>query len=143
MIAACQGQKFGHDFPYPGAKCLKCGVSQALLSQQAVLRRPVLKIKPPKKTLHSKDHLLADELTKYFREPKRFAMFLGIIKRIGFSTALRLFSEVKEEKARDPKKLFMWKVAQLAPKKTPIAPSRARRGIPFRNIGVDPSISSG
>ncbi len=117
MSVDCQGQKFGHDFPYPGARCLRCGISQDVLSGRrpaaSIKQTTIKKIITPKRGLHSKDHLLADELSKYFHEPKKFAMYLGVIKRIGFATALRIFGEIKESKAQTPQKLFMWKVAQL------------------------------
>jgi hypothetical protein len=115
MIAECYGQKFGHNFPYPGAKCLNCGVNQNYLSQNKVggVSRITAKIIQPKKNLHSKIHLLADELSKYFHEPKKFGMYLGVAKRIGFAKAQQIFAEVKDSKAREPKKLFMWKVKQL------------------------------
>lgn len=119
MIAAeCSGQKFGHNFPYPGANCLNCGVNQNNLSQNQnrVNYQLAPKIIQPKKNLHSKIHLLADELSKYFHEPKKFGMYLGVAKRIGFAKALQIFAEVKDSKAREPKKLFMWKVSQLSKK---------------------------
>lgn len=34
----------------------------------------------PDKHLHSKEHLLADDLSKTMQEPKRFAAYLGIAK---------------------------------------------------------------
>lgn len=34
----------------------------------------------PDKHLHSKEHLLADDLSKMLGEPKRFAAYLGIAK---------------------------------------------------------------
>lgn len=117
MPPSCFGQKFGHDFPYPGANCLQCGVYQnALSGRRGVAAAPPLTVKKPivrKRGLHSKDHLLADELAKYFREPKKFAMYLGVIKRIGFATALRILGEIKESRAHTPHKLFMWKVKQF------------------------------
>lgn len=34
----------------------------------------------PDKHLHSKEHVLADDLAKIMREPKKFAAYLGIAK---------------------------------------------------------------
>jgi len=34
----------------------------------------------PNKKLHSKEHLLADDLSRMMAEPKRFASYLGIAK---------------------------------------------------------------
>lgn len=66
----------------------------------------------PKKRLHSEAHVLADELSLYFQEPKKFAMYLGVIKKIGVRVARRLFSEIKQSDAKEPAKLFMYKVKQ-------------------------------
>ncbi len=76
--------------------------------------------KKKKKTaryLHTKNHLLTDEISRYFNEPKKFAMYLGVIYRIGFNRAYQIFSEIKQSKAKTPAKLFMWKVEQLKIKK--------------------------
>jgi hypothetical protein len=62
------------------------------------------------KRLHSEAHVLADEMSVYFRERKRFAMYLGIIKRLGIAKARSIFAQVKAESAQadSPRKLFMW-----------------------------------
>lgn len=66
----------------------------------------------PKKNLYTPRHLLADELSRHFGETKKFAMYLGIVKKIGIRAGRRLFSEVKQSRARKPVKLFMYKVKQ-------------------------------
>lgn len=60
--------------------------------------------------LHSDMHVLADEMSAYFNERKQFAMYLGVIKRLGVAKARALFSELKSEAAtiQNPRKLFMW-----------------------------------
>lgn len=60
--------------------------------------------------LHSEAHALADEISAYFGERKKFAMYLGIIKRIGVPEARSLFARIRSEEtgAEDPRKLFMW-----------------------------------
>lgn len=68
------------------------------------------KIPERNKNLHSKIHWLADEISVFFNERKKFAMYLGIIKRIGFDKAYQIFQEIKQSKAKEPKKLFMWKI---------------------------------
>jgi len=65
--------------------------------------------KKPNKRMHSEIHALADEISSYFGERQRFAMYLGVIKRVGVSRARAIFSEVKDSDARDPHKLFFWK----------------------------------
>ncbi len=67
------------------------------------------------KFLHSKEHLLADEISKHFKEEKKFGMYLGIVKRIGFNETYRAFSETKQSKIpeKDKIKIFMWKIKQL------------------------------
>ncbi len=63
----------------------------------------------PNVRLHSDIHALADEISSYFGEPGRFAMYLGAIKRIGAARARSIFAEVKQSDARNPRKLFFWK----------------------------------
>jgi len=66
--------------------------------------------KPENKRIHSQAHALADEISSFFNEKKRFGMYLGIIKRIGVSRAREYFSRIKSERGTvdNPKKLFMW-----------------------------------
>lgn len=60
--------------------------------------------------LHSEAHVLADEISAHFNEPKRFAMYLGIIKRLGVARTRAIFARVRAEAAeiQNPRKLFMW-----------------------------------
>lgn len=119
--ADCYKQKFGHNFL--GNVCLKCGALQGSSS------RPVKKIEKLKyspirkenKNLHSDIHYVADEISQYFGERKKFGMYLGIIKRIGTDRAWQFFSEIKQnmEEAKktgkileSPAKLFIWKTKQ-------------------------------
>lgn len=68
------------------------------------------------KRLHSEMHVLADEMSVYFNERKRFAMYLGVIKRLGVPRARALFAELKAEAAhvQNPRKMFMWLSRQKA-----------------------------
>jgi len=76
--------------------------------------------------LHSEIHALADELSSFFGERKKFAMYLGVVKRIGAAQARRIFSEVRDSDAREPGKLFFWKSRQI--KTTPGAsPAKGRK----------------
>lgn len=73
----------------------------------------------PNKKLHSEAHVLADEICTAFGEKKRFAMYLGVIKRVGVGTARRVFSQLKQDDNADNRgKLFMYLC-----RKEPQAPS--------------------
>lgn len=51
----------------------------------------------PDKHLHSKEHLLADDLSREMREPKRFAAYLGIAK-LYYESDLRALAKYVHEK---------------------------------------------
>jgi hypothetical protein len=51
------------------------------------------------KYLHSEEHLIAAEISEYCGEPKKFARYLGVIKRIGKHKAYQIFSELKQREA--------------------------------------------
>lgn len=124
--ADCYKKKFGHDFA--AGICFKCGVSQKELSHpvkkiEKIAYNPIRK---ENKNLHSDIHYVADEISLYFGERKKFGMYLGIIKRIGVDRAWQLFSEIKQnaEEAKkagkileSPAKLFIWKTKQSNVKK--------------------------
>ncbi len=62
------------------------------------------------KRLHSEAHVLAEEMSIYFNERKKFGMYLGVITRMGIPKARAIFAELKSESANvaSPRKLFMW-----------------------------------
>jgi len=63
----------------------------------------------PVRGIHSEIHALAKDISEYCREPKKFALYLGIIKRIGKNRAYQIFSEIKQSKnIKSPAKLFMF-----------------------------------
>lgn len=64
------------------------------------------------KNIHSEAHYWADVISREFHERKRFAMYLGVIKRIGIKEAKKIFAEIKQSDARSPGKLFLWKASQ-------------------------------
>lgn len=64
------------------------------------------------KNIHSEAHYWADVISSAFHERKRFAMYLGVIKRIGIKNAQRIFAEVKESNAKNQGKLFVWKAGK-------------------------------
>lgn len=64
------------------------------------------------KNIHSDAHYWADVISTAFGERKKFALYLGIIKRIGVKEAQQIFSEIKQSNARNPAKLFLWKTSK-------------------------------
>lgn len=63
----------------------------------------------PIKGIHSEIHALAKDISEYCGEQKKFAMYLGVIKRIGKNKAYKIFSEIKQAKNLDSRaKLFMY-----------------------------------
>lgn len=72
--------------------------------------KSLIKIKKPVRGIHSEAHALAKEISEYCHEPKKFAMYLGIIKRMGLSRAYQVFAELKRSPdVKTPGKLFFWK----------------------------------
>ncbi|KKQ28127.1 MAG: hypothetical protein US42_C0002G0082 [Candidatus Magasanikbacteria bacterium GW2011_GWC2_37_14] len=65
------------------------------------------------KNIHSEVHYWTDVISSAFGERKRFAMYLGTIKRIGVTQAQKIFNEIKDSKVDSPGKLFFWKCKQL------------------------------
>jgi hypothetical protein len=49
--------------------------------------------------IHSEEHLIAADISKYCGEPKRFNLYLGTILRIGKQKAYQIFSEMKQREA--------------------------------------------
>ena len=62
--------------------------------------------------LYSQIQVVAEEISKFVGEPEKFALYAGIIRRIGIGRAYWIFSEVKDAcltgKAKTPAKLFMY-----------------------------------
>jgi len=112
MDAACKGKKFGHNFPVPGGRCLNCGISQNELSGKAKpekLKETLSQSLKPVRGIHSAIHALAKDISEYCKEPKKFALYLGIIKRIGKNRAYQIFSEIKQSKTiKSRAKIFMY-----------------------------------
>ncbi len=68
-----------------------------------------IKERKPERGIHSQMHALAKEISETFREPKKFAMYLGIIKNIGLKESYRVFSKIKHGKnITNPGKLFVY-----------------------------------
>lgn len=68
-----------------------------------------IKKKKPERGIHGPIHALAKEISETFDEPKKFAMYLGIIKNVGLRCAYRIFSKIKQSKdVKTPGKLFVY-----------------------------------
>jgi hypothetical protein len=66
-------------------------------------------VKEPARGIHSEMHALAKEISEYCGEPKKFAMYLGVIKNIGLPMAYKIFAEIKQSKSvKDKGKLFLY-----------------------------------
>ncbi|MBI2669617.1 MAG: hypothetical protein HYX20_00500 [Candidatus Yanofskybacteria bacterium] len=66
-------------------------------------------VKQPAKGIHSERHALAKEISEFCGEPKKFGMYLGIIKNIGLPRTYRIFAELKQAKEiKTPGKLFLY-----------------------------------
>ena len=104
---SCSGKKLGHNFPVAGGKCTQCGVDQDELGRQ--FQKIEYFIKKPEGGIHTEMHALAKEISEFCGEPKKFAMYLGIIKNIGLPRAYRIFAELRQAKeAKTPGKLFLY-----------------------------------
>lgn len=77
----------------------------------------IAKIIKPKltvnKNIHSEVHYWTDVISTAFGERKKFAMYLGIIKKIGVSNARQIFAEIRDSNPSSPGKLFFWKAKQV------------------------------
>jgi hypothetical protein len=62
------------------------------------------------KHLHSEAHVLADELSSRFGEPKRFGLYLRLAKQYNHGFLRRVASEVFESRAKNPGALFSYLV---------------------------------
>jgi hypothetical protein len=70
---------------------------QQLLTQRA---------KNPKKGITSHTHLVALEVSEYVGEPKKFPMWLGIVKRVGTQKMTALLKQMKERGVTSPRYLM-------------------------------------
>lgn len=66
-------------------------------------------VRKPEKGIHSEAHALAKEISEFCGEPKKFGMYLGVIKNMGLSRAYQVFAELKQGKEiKTPGKLFLY-----------------------------------
>ncbi len=105
--ALCFGKKTGHNFPVAGGKRTQCGIGQDELSGQ--FQKIEYFVKKPEKGIYTERHALAKEISEFCGEPKRFAMYLGVIKNIGLPRAYKIFAELRQAKeVETPGKLFLY-----------------------------------
>ena len=114
--AICYGKKFGHDFRIAGNKCSRCGIGQSEPGEG--LRKIEYFVKKPEHGMHSEMHALAKEISEYCGEPKKFGMYLGVIKNMGLSRAYKIFAELKQSKnIETPGKLFVYLSSYKKPRR--------------------------
>ena len=65
---------------------------------------------PKEKYLHSKDHVLADELSNKLGEPKRFGLYLRMAKKYNHDFLRRIAGDILEKGAKNPGALFAFLV---------------------------------
>ena len=129
-LASCRGEKFGHNFPFPGGRCLVCGISQAELSGFSLKKPDDLRsgsslfslraVPKPTRGIHTELQALVDEVRALFGETATkgkgsFGFYIGYLKRLGVEQTRLILAEVKG--ARDPKRLFWWQVGQILKKR--------------------------
>jgi len=69
--------------------------------------------------LHHEMHILADEISTAFGERKRFAMYLGTIKRVGMTRARAVYRQIQQDGgAKQPGRLFMYLCKESKSEKT-------------------------
>ena len=59
-----------------------------------------------KKGIHSYEHEIALEVSEYVGEPQKFALWLGIVKRVGTAKMVGLLRQMKEKDIRSAKYLM-------------------------------------
>lgn len=84
----------------------------------------------PDKYLHSKEHLLADDLSRMLAEPKKFAAYLGIAKLYYESDLRGLARRVleKEDLPREVRGKYFFAALRGLPKKPNIKFKRKKKG---------------
>ena len=98
-----------NDSPYRDEEVPKIPKTLEEIMRKRLVPVPLKKVVT---TIHSAEHELADQICKHFKEPKRFGMWLGIIKKYGTQHVYKSFAEVKQSNAKTPVMLLMWKLKQ-------------------------------
>lgn len=134
MEALCKNEMFGHNFPYTGAKCMNCGISQDELSGKVKKPAAILsglsslvngmsqriQAPPPakKSSLHTQMHWLVNELRKSFGETATkgkgsFGFYLGCLTKLGFESSYAIWQELEKSDVGSKQRLFWWKYGKL------------------------------
>ena len=58
------------------------------------------------KGIHSHEHEIAREISEYVGEPKKFALWLGIVKRVGAGQMIGLLKQMKDRGITSPRYLM-------------------------------------
>lgn len=84
---------------------------------------------PKERFMHSEAHVLAAEISAYFAERKKFALYLAIVRRMGVPQARTLFAEIKSGDANvaSPRKFFMWSTRRAPKEPKAPAPKKPRK----------------
>ncbi len=95
----------------------------------------------PDKHLHSKEHLLADDLSRQMREPKKFAAYLGIAK-LYYESDLRSLAKYvlgKEDLPVESRGKYFFAALKSLPKKPRVKLKRKKRKKKRRGNGKNSS----
>lgn len=68
--------------------------------------------------IHSERHDLADQLCKHFKEPKKFAFWLGVIRRYGKDEVYRQWRGLSDYTKPFTPGLLLWKLKDAKQKRT-------------------------
>lgn len=96
----CNNQQLlGHNFPYAGANCSSCGVSQYSLSRRPKKTKREYEIKKQKKGAYSEIQALAIDIWEQFGKDSRLGVgqIIGTLKRKGLRWGYQTLSEARQE----------------------------------------------
>lgn len=124
MIPPCTKSPDGrHNFP-TGGDCLNgCGMNQQILSGGTKSGDKVInafstsmsRVLAPRKVprgIHSELHEFIDVTRKEWKDQMSFGYWLGIMGTVPLTILYQMRGSVRESNARNPAKLFCWKVIQ-------------------------------
>lgn len=115
--APCYNKKLGHNVV--GSVCIQCGISKDDLARTFVARMEKMPLpakipaKTAKATIHSEAHALALDLSNACGEPKKYALYLGIVSRVGLVRGYVMLSKLKDPRSgiKHPARWLMWQAS--------------------------------